>query len=226
MLPPKLAQAIGIPHTLFRREDLPFEEVERRWALALEQMDGVPFHPTSRSWATGHFEQDAASTAHGAAFEIGRCYYWHKLPAELPGADELLVRFFARAPAGPWREALSMWLASLATPIPLEMDWRDRFYLEQRLGGWASATQRATDLGTAVRFHPANCAWIMAELLKDTPERRKRGAMQLEAIARLAPSLRSFPINPRPAHVRLVRWVKRRAQAFRARLARSARRRE
>jgi hypothetical protein len=221
-LPPRLAAAAGIPHTLVRPTMLDPAAAEARWAAISEHMDGATYHPVSQHLARCRdeaMEDGASAFAAGNCFEIGRCIYWGKfaragLGETPPNADQLLAVFMPRTgwrpePLSWWRRAAEAWTASLSEPMPLALDWRDRFYLEQRLGSWHSNVARLPDLLESTRFYPANCLWMFHLLQQATPAQREQGVAQREAIGILAPHLLQFPVNPRPLSERLRQGARR-----------------
>jgi hypothetical protein len=82
--------------------------------------------------------------------------------------------------------------------MALKMDWRDRFYFDQRLGGWLAANQIYPDIFDSTNFYPGNCLWIFDLLLRLDPAKRRSGAAQRKIISQLAPVLLELPINPVP----------------------------
>jgi hypothetical protein len=208
-LPPRIAARVGAPHELRQLTPVSPADAERRAAAITEHMDGATFHPGSQYRM--RFNDDLAGDsdrviAHGACFELGRCFYWAKfsksgIVAPPTDPDQILSAFTFRSTWRPepleiWRQALRAWIASLSQQLPLALDWRDRFYLEQRLAGWASNTQRLSDLFESTFFYPANCLRIFELLLQFEPQERVQGFAQKSAIDLLTPRLRKFPINP------------------------------
>lgn len=228
LLPPRIAAKVGLKHNLLGPLDLPTDDLAEREAIMTEHMDGAAQHPISMTCATGRAElmHDGATTiAAGNAFEVGRCIFWFgrmkpRLPANLlRDPDDLLGHFF-EAPLEPsayWRHALQMWLDSLAEPIALDLEWRDRLYLEQRLGGWCSNVQRALDVLDGTYFYPGNCLWVFHQLMQYDPWTRSDGYAQKEAIRLLCPTLAQIPINPVLPSVRIGRVADRLLGAERAR---------
>jgi hypothetical protein len=125
----------------------------------------------------------------------------------LPTPGSLLRSFFSARPRPQslWIDAMTTWQQSLADPIPLDLDWRDRFYLEQRFGAWASTVQRTLDVLDGTFFYPANCLWIAHLLLQYSPREQRMGFAQRSAIGLLAPPLAQIPFNPEPVGTRLKR---------------------
>jgi hypothetical protein len=221
LLPPRIAARAGVPHTL--RQPLPVSdsEISVRVAAMSEHMDGATFHKELLCYSKcdDDLMNDRERTfAKGNCFEVGRCFYWSKFSnvgqIEPPtDPDQILAAFMFRSswrhePLHLWRQALQSWITSLSDPVPLEMDWRDRFYLEQRLGSWNAAVQQGYDVFGSTFFYPGNCLRIFDLLLRHDPARREEGFAQRGAIRLLAPQLLKVPINPEPILTRLKQTVR------------------
>lgn len=136
----------------------------------------------------------------GGCFEFGRAFYDDDLAATAPhSADEVHDRLGPRWLAGAQpavRAGLERWVAwQREHPLP-GLDWRDRFYLEQRLGCWLADIEQALDLTGTRRVHLANAATVFEALNAVDRPSRQRGEVQKAAIARLAPELLTLPFNP------------------------------
>jgi hypothetical protein len=221
-LPPRLAALAGIPHLFPNHPPVDAQEAIARRAVIAEHMDGAEVHASFEHWA--QHEPDAesgagVSSAHGTCFGLGRCFFWPKfaqtgLSETPPTADQLLSAFTFQSswrpePIAAWREAIDRWLGTLAEPVPLAPDWRDRFHLDQRLASWNASVQRAGDFLESTAFSPASCLRMFDLLLRPDPSRRKLGALQVDAIRLMAPQLLRLPINPVPVSERLKTTAKR-----------------
>jgi len=212
-LPPKIANKVGLVHRVKTRSPDSRPDEARRWAVARENADQIFIHPLWKHLVEGQLDPlDAAGTrANGNVFELGRCYYWNKfLQAEPPDSRAILSAFFTRCPEPTeiWKDALDLWLSSLSDPVPVNMDWRDRFYHEQRLGSWYSTIQRAADLTRRTIFPPANSLWFICLMLQVPVHERKGGLRQLRLIDEMCPILAALPINPPSLKQRAKRFVK------------------
>lgn len=212
-LPPRLAARIGISHRFHDNPELDISEVRARQAAIIAHMDRAIFHPTAAMCASGradHMHDSSLTVAAGHGFEIGRCAHWARffrsgLTERAPTPGGLLRSFFhARPkPLSLWMGAMTAWQHSLSDPIALDLDWRDRFYFEQRFGAWASTVQRTLDVLDGNFFYPANCLWIAHLLLQYSPRERRMGFAQRSVIELLAPPLADLPFNPEPVRARL-----------------------
>jgi|AraplaMF_Col_mMF_1032025.scaffolds.fasta_scaffold00033_109 hypothetical protein len=202
--PPRIAARVSAPHFRHRKFHAAADPDARR-AMMEAHMDGAIFSPAVEHFAK--FEEEflvdgGVTLAKGNCFEIGRCYFWNKfanLVAIPTDADQILAAYRPQWDPEPlqlWKRALQSWIASLSEPIPLNMDWKDRFYLEQRLGAWLASHQMYPDIFDSTNFYPANCLWISDLLLRPNPAQRQCGEAQYEVIRTFAPHLLDLPVNP------------------------------
>jgi hypothetical protein len=220
VLPPRVAARAGVPYRLVESVPVGPAEESARAAVISEHMDGATFHPLFDDLARydDDVSKSGSTSVQGHGYGIGRCFFWPRfanvgLGATPPTSDQLLDAFVRRSswrlePLALWRQAIQTWLDSLSEPIPLELDWRDRFFLEQRLGSWTCNVLRRQDLLDGIYFNPANCLWISYLLLQPGPAQRAQGLLQRQAIRLLAPHLMELPINPEPISKRVKGTVK------------------
>ncbi|HET6158234.1 MAG TPA: hypothetical protein VFE34_07825 [Dongiaceae bacterium] len=216
-LPPRLAARVGIAHGFEGDPAIAATDIRAREAAIIAHMDRAIFHPTARMCASGradHMHDSGLTIAGGHGFEIGRCAHWARFfragfTQTLPTPGGLLRSFFHSRPAplSLWMDAMTAWERSLSDPIALDLDWRDRFYLEQRFGAWASTVQRTLDILDGSFFYPANCLWVAHQLLQYSPHERRAGMAQRAVIQVLAPPLATLPFNPMPIATRVKRTL-------------------
>ena len=208
-IPAKLARRSGFEHRAVN-DGAYVREAEG----AIDAHSHGQLHQNRHFFAHDHY---AALEAHrtwtmlpGGCFEVGRCFYWPYLPETLPAdADDaveaIIAGLNAREAAPILRDGLRAWLLDLRSRAAAagDADWRDTFYLEQRLAGWLATTEQATDLNGIRKLHIANSRYIFELMLALPPEQRRAGTIQRGAIERLTPNLLHLPVNPRPPiHVR------------------------
>lgn len=75
------------------------------------------------------------------------------------------------------------------------IDIRDRFYIEQRVGGWASAIEQSLDLNDFTSIQIANSAAILSVLLSANEYERKNQSLTYGVIKLLEEKLLDYPIN-------------------------------
>jgi hypothetical protein len=104
--------------------------------------------------------------------------------------------------------ALTEWVEWVKQTPTDELDWRDRFYLEQRIAGWASSIQQALDLIDAERLLIANSYDLVSLFLSIPEEKRKNCEYHVDLIRKMFPTLLRYPFNPRaPIWLRLQKKV-------------------
>ena len=103
------------------------------------------------------------------------------------------------------RASFDAWYKN-ATEHPLEgVDIRDRFYVEQRVGGWTAAIEQSLDINDFTSIQIANCEAILSVLLSCSEEERRTLALSYGTIRLLEPRTLQTPINKRSIRDRLLR---------------------
>ena len=144
----------------------------------------------------------------GGAFEIGRCIYWNYMNPNfnieniIKGTDvhKTLIRKEENGlgydPESFHAKALSEWMEWVRQTPTEGLDWRDRYYLEQRVAGWLSSIEQSLDLTDPERFYVVNCYDIMSLLLSIPVEKRRSAEYVIDLINKMFPGLPQFPFNP------------------------------
>jgi len=214
-LPPRLAAAVGLPHRLI---DAPGGVDPARLELFDRHSAGRCVDVDRSYFARGQLDRVPAGAIElgGGVFEAGRCYYHAKLP-ESPGADPAATaRAVLAALPSVCPDGVRRWAEWLHATPDEPLDWRDRFYIEQRSAGWLAAIGQARDLSASTKVHVASCAAYLAETLALPIDVRRAGHHHGALVRRLAPELAAFPFNPPPSlAARLQRRVRREAALLR-----------
>jgi hypothetical protein len=192
-LPPRLARAVGLEHTFIEPGTLD----ERRYAIFDEHTAGHVRGADRDFVARGQWDwcHETDMILRGGCFEVGRVgwsFFGRPKLTEALDADAVLRSFRERDPRA--RDALHEW-ARWCVDHGEPMDWRDRFYWEQRVGGWLGAVEQSLDLLPASRGHIANSHRFYGLVLELPREVRLASTHHADLIARMAPSLARFPFN-------------------------------
>ncbi len=197
-LPPRLARAAGVEHR-FVGKGRRSEAHARLWdEHTAHQSPGVDRdYVADGQWAA---LPGAGFVLRGGVFGVGRCIYWPRLPDRPPpaAADALATRLKIdrhEQNRGLGR-GLSDWVDWCAEAQEPGLDWRDRLYWEQRVGGWLADIEQGLDLVPHERAHLVNCRETLTALVAFEAEDRRTGGHQRSLIERLAPELLRWPINP------------------------------
>lgn len=200
VVPPRLADAVGLAH----REVVAGKPDPARMALAMAHTDHHVSAGDALPFVTGVRDGFVGVEIGGQGFGAGKVKNRH-FPAEIgdPAVTaELVADHFGEPPRSPNRAAVAAWLAIVARQHDefsggRHVDWRDRFYLEQRTGGWQAAKEQLYDLHGHERFFPINCARTLGLILSVDEDRRSDGAHRTELIAMLDDRLLVEPFNKR-----------------------------
>lgn len=93
------------------------------------------------------------------------------------------------------KKGLDEWLENtLIAPVDY-IDIRDRYYLEQRVGGWGASIEQALSINDFLSVQIANCAELLSILLSCSSEERARLALSFEPIKILNEELLREPFN-------------------------------
>jgi hypothetical protein len=141
--------------------------------------------------------ETSAIVLEGGCFEVARCFYWYRLPRDLgvdvdAATEAILERFPTQRPAG-----VRAWVEwALGPGQQPDLDWRDRFYLEQRCGGALSSGLQGFDISGLRMLYLANCHTLLEDLLSAPHQLRMANRVQGDVIEALAPALAVHPYNP------------------------------
>lgn len=97
------------------------------------------------------------------------------------------------------KSAFKEWLDYIKKYPCAFIDIRDRFYIEQRVGGWGAAIEQSLDLNDFISLQIANCAELLSVLLSSNEEERASLALSYGSIRVLNKDLLEYPINKRTA---------------------------
>ena len=133
----------------------------------------------------------------GNLFELGALYYHAKLPANPHGLAEAIEYAFgfaqhhANSPAH-W-DGVRAWVEWIEAHPEPSIDWRDRFYWEQRGAGWATALAQALDLTQGDTVNPMNCESLIVAVLHIERVKRHGKRWEVDLTYRMAPFLTDHP---------------------------------
>ena len=199
-LPPILAREAGVPHTFIERRGLE----EERFRTFDEH---TTLHTADRDrelFAWGQWAQLPAGVIviRANLFALGALQYYTKLPERADGVDAVVEavehaygfdvnHVGSRAHSEGIRE-WAEWVESHPEP---QIDWRDRFYWEQRGPGWAGALEQGIDLMGVDSMQPMSCESIMAALLRIETSKRYGKRWEVDLAYRMAPFLTDHPLG-------------------------------
>jgi hypothetical protein len=193
-LPPKLAKLTGYRHRYIKRGPYSKEKealYDYHTARNCGDIDRAKY-------AEGQWDPFGKGDLilRGGIFEAGRCEFWKKLGGDFTVQSVLKGVRQQYDPESFIAKAFSEWMKWVDQTPTEGLDWRDRFYIEQRVTGWLSAIEQSLDLTGTDRFNVANCHDIISLMLSAPVEKRKGFVYYVYLIRKLYPALLKYPFNP------------------------------
>jgi len=199
-LPPLLSEKVGYEHRFIRAESLE-RDLLRLWDehTAGQSVETDRVFIARRQWDP---IPPGSTVLRAGVFETAQCAEHSILPPVARDSGEMLdclarwAVFSGRPLTSDQAGALSEWLNWINEDVGSGLDWRDRFYMEQRVGGWLSSVEQGLDCTGRRSLHPANCSALLEDLLAFDPSMRVTFDHHEMLIERMAPELLEYPINP------------------------------
>lgn len=206
VLPPQLARECGYEHVFVRGSSKYYPQrqqlIAEHTAGHVSDGDGQPLLYGVRDSLTG-------IAFGGHCFEVGSGFgRLRELPETVTDAEiaaQQLVHNFGEPVNSTATAGIREWLEwAFQTPQP-NLDWRDRFYIEQRQAGWASSKEQMYDLAQLERFFVVNAARNYSLMLGLQESQRLGSLIQVELIRQIAPELLKYPFNPPDSYFGILR---------------------
>lgn len=193
-LPVKMSRSFGIRHNFIKRRKLDEKKEDEYIRFTFGDSNGMD----AVFYAYGQFEQipkDAVVIRSGI-FEAGQSYGRTVAGNTLESFERGIRNYYADDLVDERQNhAFELWLRwTENNPINF-IDIRDRFYIEQRVGGWAAAIEQSFDINDFTSIQIANCPKLLSLLLSATEEERKAVAISMQSIEQLQPDLLKYPVN-------------------------------
>ncbi|MBA2561944.1 MAG: hypothetical protein H0V14_03365 [Chitinophagaceae bacterium] len=208
-LPFKLSKAAGYNHKYIRKSKFSKDNEELYDYHNARNTDHI--HKIWFSHGQYDFFKKNDVILRGGIFEVARCFYWKKMDSNL--SIESIFKAWRRVKYDHESfhvRALTEWVKWVKQTPTEGLDWRDRFYLEQRVGGWLSSGEQALDLTDTERLHIINCHDLISLLLSIPVEKRRTSEHHVDLINKMYPSLLLYPFNrPDPRFKKLQKKISR-----------------
>jgi hypothetical protein len=185
----RIAKRFGLNYSLLTWKEAARPEIET-W---LYRTGTCVVDRITRCGRTEQQLDPARITLLGSGGEVGRGYFWRPgdSPAGSVSPDELVARF-PFPPVDAVLQGASDWLNRLPTSDLLEK--LDLFYIEQRLGCWASPALYGTVQAQFVTY-PFNSRRIYEKMLSLPQDYRGEQRLLINLIHLKWPELLQFPFN-------------------------------
>lgn len=196
-LPSKIAKLAEVEHKWIDIKEFSNEKldlIDKHTYKSTLENDRIYFARGQWDWTT---DQDIILL--GQVLEVGSCQYYDLLKKSPDNETvEIIEKFNLRIDSAKYEGILaySKWVDYYNYVYSEQIDWRDRFYLEQRLSGWLRAGQQGLDLVKGERIHVYNTQRILCAALSLPHHKRKNKEFIKDLIKRMAPELNELPYNP------------------------------
>lgn len=194
-LPFKLSKAAGYSHKYIRKSRFSKDNEELYNYHNARNTDHI--HKIWFSHGQYDFFKKNDLILRGGIFEVARCFYWKKMDLNL--SIESIFKAWRRVKYDHDSfhvRALTEWVKWVKQTPTEGLDWRDRFYLEQRVAGWLSSGEQALDITDTDRLHIINSHDLISLLLSIPVEKRRTSEHHVDLINKMFPGLLLYPFNP------------------------------
>lgn len=198
IIPPKLAKECGYNHAFIRNSKRKCNPERNK--LAKEHTAGHISKGDAEPFISGVRDSLKGISIGGHGFEVAKSFVnLPILPKILPNAEvgAIMIAQLFREPKNSTATAgLEEWLNWVVENPQENLNWRDRFYIEQRQAGWLSCKEQLYDLNDFSRFPILNSAYLYSLFLSIKEEKRFASKIQIDLIDKIAPQLNQYPFNP------------------------------
>lgn len=190
-LPQKLAKAFGKKHEYIKRQKLDQNKLSDYYNFSASNSKGAD----AAFYACGQFDSFGEDTLilRSGLFEAAQTYA-RRHTTEQNFFEDMTAHYFVLK-NGKQREAFELW-ADNAMRNPIDyVDIRDRFYIEQRVGGWAAAIEQSFDIADFTSIQIANCKELLSIFLSCNDKERAELSIAYKTMELLEPKVLSFATN-------------------------------
>lgn len=198
-IPPILTKQFEFPFYFIKRSE-PFDD--KKYCQYIDNSSGQAADAGVLFYTYGQYEpldlkskSDKKIILRGGVWEVGRKIYSTALIKNSLSCEEDIMTnlkqcFPILKESNLHEKSIRLWVKHTQETNSI-LSFKDRFYLEQRVAGWLSAIEQASDLTGFDRIHPANCQDIL-DLLSLTATHP-----QPQIIRLLSPKLLATAFNPK-----------------------------
>lgn len=193
-IPKKLAKRFDFAHTYIKKNKFDEERQRDYYQFTAQNSDGAD----AVFYACGQFDsfgKDAVVIRSGL-YEAGQIYARRYTKPNIQGFMDGMAAFYSDLRNDEnQKRAFEDWVDEVKqNPIDY-IDIRDRFYIEQRVGGWAAAIEQSLDMNEFTSIQIVNCAELLSIFLSCNAEERTSFAIARGVMKILEPEILRFDIN-------------------------------
>lgn len=201
-VPRKLCEIFGVEHKYIRKKQFSKSKYDEYLAFCGSNSNGAD----ANFYACGQFDEIDANKVviRSGIFELGQTFARGYLSSDIDGFVKDAKKFYGELSDGGVQEKSFNEYIDYVKQNPIDyIDLRDRFYLEQRVGGWVSAIEQSLDINEFTSIQIANCEEMLSVLSACNEKERSELALSYGVIRKLEPRALDLPINKRTFSDRL-----------------------
>ncbi len=194
-VPKKLCKIYNIPYTYIKSKPLDKEKLRDYKEFTAGNSKGAD----EIFYARGQFDgiPENSVVIRSGIFEAGQIYARSYTSDDIDSFAKSMTSYYSNSFSQKQRKAFERWIdLTKENPLPF-VDIRDRYYIEQRVGGWAAAIEQSLDMNDFVSIQIANCAELISVLLSANIDERKNLSLAYGTIKYLYPEVLEVEINKR-----------------------------
>ena len=194
-VPPQLCKMFDVPHRVIGKGKTDAARVADYRLFTAQNANGAD----AIFYARGQYEPlGEALVLRSGLYEAGQTFGRSIAGGTEKTFAEGLRTYYSEIRANAEQNhALDEWLVTVRDNPDGFADIRDRFYVEQRVGGWVAAIEQSLDMNEFVSIQIANCPALLSILLSCNEEERKTLALMYETMRVLEPQVLEIPVNRR-----------------------------
>lgn len=204
-VPPQLCRMFDVPHRVIGKGKTDAARVADYRLFTAQNANGAD----AIFYARGQYEPlSEALVLRSGLYEAGQTF-GRSIAGGTEGTfAEGMRTYYSEIGANDEQDhALDEWLATVRDNPDGFADIRDRFYVEQRVGGWVAAIEQSMDMNEFLSIQIANCAELLSILLSSNEEERRSLALSYETTRLLEPRVLEIPVNQKGLRDRVSRIV-------------------
>jgi len=148
-------------------------------------------------YARKQFEQIPSNVIciKSAVFEVGRGYYRNRIPNPNPSRQDFFRIIPDIGKFENYLKSLNLYF-DWCEEHPIDMSLPDRYYMEERNGGWLANLEQAFEICPWDSIHIANSAAFVSEMVSLGVQKNNSKEINIACIQKMDAKLLEFPINP------------------------------
>lgn len=193
-IPFELAKRFGFNHKLIKRTE---NKPNIAWMRKYDEHTFYNIDDADRKfYGYGQYAQipDDVITIK-SVFEICRGFYYEKIKTPNGFKRKIKEYYPDIVSHSSYEESIDLWF-NWAERHKNHMDIRDRFYMEQRIGGWLSTLQQSLDMFPMTQILITNSAAILSSGYWYSQEEKEKNRIVYEQIENMKSELLDIPMNP------------------------------